>query len=244
MSLDWDKALATWGAVTGTAALLVHLRNFLKDRPRMRIRTRLGNSSRPLGQRFEIDASNIGRRPISTEAILIELRDTLTIEGEATRHSPLQEECRGEVAQRELKEGEGVTFYLNDLLSTFWDYKDHQIYRVGIRDRSGKVWWSRRRTGEQSCYEARAAIEIAKAEFRPYPDSPYSITLLMLKGQRSYTVVSTDEKQGRQQYRFRWQALRAFEREKAAINARMKGVVGRDDHAPNAGLKRTPDGTA
>lgn len=235
-----DKAIAIWGAVTGTAALLIHLRNFLKDRPRVRVRTLLRTLNSPPDERFEILVSNIGRRPISTEAVLIDLRDTVSAKRKTKR--PSLEECHSELVQRELTEGAGVTFRLSDLLPTFWEYGNHEIYRVGIRDHSGKVWWSRRHTGEYSLYEARVQIEVAKAEFRPHPDSLHSEILLLLKDRRGYTLVSTDKRIGVQRYRVRWPAIQAFEREKEAISARMKRVASYHDQAPNTGPQ--PDGTA
>jgi hypothetical protein len=240
MLMSLDKAIAIWGAVTGTAALLVHLRNFLKDRPRVRVRTLLRTSERSSNEQFEILASNIGRRPISTEAVLIQVRDTVSARRKARR--PHQEECHSEIAQRELKEGTGVTFRLNDLLPTFWEYEYHEIYRVGVRDLSGKVWWSRRRTGESSSYEARKQIEVAKAELRPHPDSLCSEVLLLLKDRRGYALVSTDKRIGSQRYRLRWQAIRAFERENEAISTRMQGAASQRDEAPNTGPQ--PDDTA
>jgi hypothetical protein len=240
MMMSQDKAIAVLGAVTGTAALLIHLRNFLKDRPRMLVRTLLGASERSSDRRFEILVSNVGRRPLSTEAVLIEFRDTVSAERKAKRR--FHEEYRNEKVQRELKEAEGVTFYLEDLLPAFWEYEHHEIYRVGVRDRSGKVWWSRRRTGEYAEYEDRAAIRVAEAELRPYPDSPYSETLLLLKRRRGYEVLSTDKRVGSQRYRLRWQALRAFKREKETISARMQKAASLHDQAPNTGPQ--PDGTA
>jgi hypothetical protein len=224
MLLGLDDLMAVWGAATGTVALLIHLRNLRKDTAKVRVSTRLDDSAKSL-DRLEVDVVNLGRRPIHIEAVSVQVTDKV-----GKRRSQSQEVCRGDNVRRELKESEGVTLCIDDLLPEYRQYDYYQIYRVGVRDRSGKVWWSRRKTVERSVNETGSSICIAEAEFNPYPESNVSVSLLMFQNCKGYVMVYPEEGSWRffnrsQQFRTRGPALRAFNREKLVLEERMEGIA-------------------
>lgn len=202
--MAWTSIIAFWGAITGTISILLQLRSFLRDRPSIVVSTRLGVG---VDRKFEVLAVNHGRRPIYTDALLVEFRADLE-SGERS----WREECREPLTQRELKEGEGATFYVDELLLEFGD--EYQfIHRVGVRDKTGKVWWSKSRTGER----ALLASPGVRLLLRHYETEGRGELYLFKEYGWGYTLEHSGEQDVGQRYWSKGRAVSAFNRKKKTL---------------------------
>jgi hypothetical protein len=193
--MSWLHHVAIWGALTGTVSVLLQIRAFWRDRPRIMIRARLGSE----GRRFEVIAVNIGRRPVYSESLMVEYQ----LRPKGPRFI---EEFRQESTQLELDEGEGANFYLGDFGD--WAGDNYElVYRVGLLDKTGRTWWSMRRIGEK--------LAIAKDE--GYVLEEYKTDnshLALFKVRFGYIVLYFGEPEVCKRYFLQWRAAKAFDRMK------------------------------
>jgi hypothetical protein len=172
--------LAWWGAVTGTIGILLQLRAFLHDRPRLKVTARL-HLFADSGRQLEITVVNRGRRTLYTDSVVIERRVTLGFPARGVRR--VSEECRESSTQRELKEGEGFSLFLADLDTDFEAYDVSSIFRIGIVDRTGKKWWSREALGEQVLFSAGGSYSIWEEDLGGNRGQ-----LILFRDRRGYSV--------------------------------------------------------
>lgn len=212
-------AIALWGAVTGTIGILLQIRAHLKDRVRLRVSMswHLRSSTENGGPRAT--AVNIGRRPVHPESVLVRLRPpSEDLEGGVAPEDCLQEFSIDE-SNTALHEGEALQVWLEDHLPL----RDipHLVERVGVRDTTGKVWWSKRRAGVRALRDARVSILLTSVTVEN-PEPEGSVELMLFQDRNGYTLIERRTLDSRVQestagYRLRWLALSAFRRRRRAL---------------------------
>jgi hypothetical protein len=156
-------ALAIWGALTGTIALFLRVREFLKDRPKLIVRpqfeyTFLGNSYPP-PFRLEARIINRGRRPVTIEAVIGQVRPK-----EWWSVPIWWIKRKGRIGLKydvsmEITEGRAASIYVGgDRLPD--DFRLADLRRVIVRDQTGRNWKSRKRFGQKQLQDYLLAQEI------------------------------------------------------------------------------------
>jgi hypothetical protein len=201
--MSWTAILATWGAITGTIGILLQLRNFWRDRPYIVVSAMLNNLINDSRRRFEVRIVNCGRRPVFTDSVIFEFRKIVWQPTRTVRR--WREEHRDSAAQRELKENEPASFYPSEVLLEFGD-DFAAVHRVGVKDTTGRTWWSRRSIGERALFGANAGYSFRSV------DSPDGELLSLDKDRHGYRLFNpSDRLKPSRRFSWRWIGMRAFE---------------------------------
>jgi len=132
-------AIAIWGAVTGSIALFVRLRSFIRDRAKLKIKPFFEKSystnSLPPTIRLGVKIANEGRRPASLDRVVGKFG--------RNNHKVLQFNL-----SQEVKEGKATNIFIKKGRLPN-DKNFHDLERVIVLDQTGKEWKSKKKFGQQ-----------------------------------------------------------------------------------------------
>lgn len=230
--MTWTSIVAIWGAVTGTIGILLQLRAFFHDRPRLKVAV----SRRLVSDHLEIEMVNLGRRTIYTDAILLVRERPWKFPRRGVQR--WEEECREASTQMELKEGEGVSVSLAKLETDLAAGEVCSLYRVGVVSCTGKVWWSPRAVGKKALFADGGGYSLWDVELENGKGQ-----LILYRSSKGYSIAHwrPGAAELNWRYPFLWLALLAFKRRWRKLTG---GVlkVGTPNTAAPADQKAPPSG--
>jgi hypothetical protein len=167
--LDWVTLVtAVWGSIAGTIALILRVRDTVKDRPQIRIKSHFEYSGGfDLHPRVSliVGVVNIGHRPTTLDSVHATYRPHQMwkipmwwIHGKSKKQlsSPHQRKYN-----QVLEEGRSCKFrFSQEIIWSDPQYDPINIVRVIVRDKAGREWKSPKQFGQQRLKEIRKAENI------------------------------------------------------------------------------------
>ena len=147
--------IAAWGAVTGSTAIALQVRQFRRDRAHLKVSAQLKfHNVIPPKPSVEVTVANGGRRPATTSKVWVKLQPLHWWEGLPWR----AHKNRAALAQArpyEVLEGRSVTFTISgDDVPGEIDLA--RAKSIAIEDVVGKLWYSRGLTGQSELLQRRS----------------------------------------------------------------------------------------
>ena len=148
--------VAIWGAVTGTAALWLRIRDSTRDRSELRVRARFHyeytDSNFPPKVRLVVSIANVGRRPATIDQVfgVAEAPNFWRAVQRCWKRAgriPLERHVQGHSTSPEVTEGQEHEFSYSD--TGFTNIGLHDLLRIEVRDKHGRWWRSPRDFGQQ-----------------------------------------------------------------------------------------------
>ena len=168
---DWVTLVtAIWGAITGTVAIILRIRDASRDKPILLVQPQFeysGGFDLPHKIALQVDVTNIGRRPTTLDAVFALYRPSKVwqipiwwfrrrgkIWLASSRSSQQLPEAIGE--------GKHTTFYFNE--NRIWptpEFDPMNLGRIIVQDKAGRKWKSTIRFGQRRLRSERFAKNLA-----------------------------------------------------------------------------------
>ena len=165
---DWVTLVtAIWGAITGTVAIILRIRDASRDNPRLLVQPQFEYSGFDLPHKIalQVAVTNIGRRPTTLDAVFALYRPCkfwqIPVWWFRRRGRVWLASSHSKSLPETIGEGGHTTFYFKE--DRIWpapEFDPMNLRRIVVRDKAGRKWKSTTRFGQKRLRGERFAEKL------------------------------------------------------------------------------------